>query len=315
MSSTKKLLFSVLFILIMISSLVMKFTDSNTEAKALSDHCQGENRESCLSMEILAFANEHPEKLDALFAEFSQLLQDGILEDDPRIFSPIVHELGMELAFKNVPPEVAFDYCPLNFKAGCLHGVVMEYVDAIDTLDPQTLFSFCDFTKVDNTYYLNCLHGIGHELAAKNPGDLQSILDQCTLPTLPEVHACTTGVFMEFSTGIHGTGQHTHDASVGSILLPCSELSSTDQPTCYVALSNYRQYLPTTESFINTSIICKNTTEQYQDECLLGLAEKIYTSTAENLAESELICESFDSSLIAGCKTALNQMDTLDSIL
>jgi hypothetical protein len=286
-----------------------------SEALSLSDRCQGEDREACLSIEILAVAHDNPEQLIPLFDQFSALLKNKTLTDDPRIFSPIVHEVGMELAFNKIPPAEAFALCPLNFKAGCLHGVVMEALDDSHANDPKELLAFCDFAQTNPTYYSNCIHGIGHVLAAKTTGDLNETLPLCTLTDSALEHACTTGVFMEFSTGVHGTGHHTHEPPIGNILLPCAEVDAPYQNSCYPSMSSYRQYLPTTESFIETAQSCLAAPTEFQNACLLGLAEKILTSTAQDTNKAHTMCETLDSTQVESCKDSVDHINELESVL
>ncbi len=286
-------------------------TPTPNEALSLSNRCQVEDRTTCLSIEILAITKQNPEQLIPLFTEFSTLLKNKTITDDPRIFSPIVHEVGMELAFNKIPPAEAFELCPLNFKAGCLHGVVMEYLDELPTVD----FAFCDFAESNPTYYSNCIHGIGHVLAAKTTGDLNETLPLCTLTDSALNHACVTGVFMEFSTGVHGTGHHTHEPPVGSILLPCAEVDAPYQSSCYPSMSSYHQYLPTTEPFTETAQSCLAAPTEFQNACLLGLAEKILTSTAQDTNKSHTMCETLNSTQIESCKDSVDHIDELESVL
>lgn len=289
-------------------------TINTSAAKELSDTCTGSDRFTCITMQVLLLVKENPKALKPLFKSFSILIKDGTLTDDPRLFSPLIHEVGMELAFNKIPPETAFDYCPLNFKAGCLHGVVMEYLDEVDSNDTLTLAAFCDFAEVDPTLYKNCIHGVGHELTAKTQGPLNEIVTQCKVLDATLLSACASGVFMEYSTGVSGTGEHAHKQSIGSIILPCEEVDSEFQATCYSSLAAYRQYLPSTEAFEETLITCQTVPAKHQDACLLGLAEKIYTAEAQDLKAAQTNCESLPS-FQTQCKDALDQIKALESFL
>jgi hypothetical protein len=291
------------------------FPQIPSEAQTLSKQCSGTDRETCLTLAILKITDQDPQKLIPLFADFSTLLKEGTLTDDPRIFSPLVHEVGMELAFRQIPPEEAFALCPKNFKAGCLHGVVMEYLDLLPGKTFEDFISFCDFSKNDGSNYRNCIHGIGHELTAKNSGALQELLELCPNVDHSIEHACTTGILMEYSTGVSGTGEHTHDQPTGSIILPCEEVSENYKSTCYVSLSSYRQYLASTEGFSQTAATCLSVPTNYQSACFLGLAEKIMTASAENLSKAQLLCEELPTAAQDLCLKNLESIKKIESVL
>lgn len=304
-------------VLLALLFVVFIFTNIKTpvsDAQIISDACQTEDRTACLTLQVLSIAQENPSTLKSLFQDFADFLKDGTLTDDPRIFSPIIHDLGMELAFQKIPPEEAFALCPLNFKAGCLHGVTMGYLDEVENSDPLTLASFCDFAKTDPFTYKNCIHGVGHELTAKSQASLNEIVAQCKVLDTSLLSACASGVFMEYSTGVNGLGHHTHEAQIGSIILPCEEVDSEFKSTCYSSLTSYRQYVPEVESFQETALHCENALEMYKESCMLGLAEKIYTANAEDLKRAENTCETL-SSLQESCVLSLETIKALESVL
>lgn len=310
----KKWPLPVFLILLFVVFIFANLKTPTSEAETISDACQTEDRSTCLTLKVLSIAQENPSSLKSLFQDFADLLKDGTLTDDPRLFSPLIHDLGMELAFQKIPPEEAFGLCPLNFKAGCLHGVVMGYLDEVESTDPLILASFCDFAKTDSLTYKNCIHGVGHELTAKVRAPLNEIVTQCKTLDTSLLSACASGVFMEYSTGVNGLGHHTHEAQIGSIILPCEEVDSEFKSTCYSSLTSYRQYLPEVESFKETALHCEKALEMYKESCMLGLAEKIYTASAEDLTKAERTCETL-SSLRESCVLNLQAIKALESVL
>ncbi len=313
--------FKKTLVLLLLSSLLIAGTlaltkdPKNALAEEISNRCLNDSRELCLETEILKEVNKNYEITNVLFEQFANLLKAGELNDDPRIFSPIIHDVGMELAFKKIEPALAFTYCGEHFKAGCLHGFVMESLDVMETSDTQVLLAFCEFTKDNEVKYANCIHGVGHELVAKQTDSLELILEECKKTELPYVQACTSGVFMEFSTGVHGTGTHTHTSPIGSIDLPCQDVSNEFKSVCYISSSAYRQYLPTTETFQETSEKCGAVPESYQDDCFLGLAEKIFTASAEDIQDSYQVCETVELPFQELCKHSVDQIEVLEFVL
>lgn len=291
------------------------FTSEQSNALEISESCSLSDRQYCLTEKILSETRKHPESSARLFRDFAYLLKTHYFQDDPRIFSPIVHLVGMDLFTQGTDPLRAFRYCGENFKQGCLHGYIMEYLEHMPhENDPSIMLKVCNFSKNNESHYANCIHAVGHEFSATTPGSILLALQKCKKAPLNVFSACTSGVFMEFSTGIHGTGGHSH-LPTGSIELPCSKLPVEFMPTCYISTGAYRQYTPDKETFSESATFCASIPEKYQGHCMLGLAEKIYTAAAEDIHASKKICTTFPSDVAQSCEVSLDRIKEIESVL
>ena len=188
-----------------------KSADSVLAPKILNE-CQMNtlrNRQSCLANKILAEIDKNPSETDNIFTGLWQLAIVGKLQEDPRMFSDITHVVGMMLAEKDINLVRAFSFCGKTFKQGCMHVYVMESVDHKypQDVDVKTLKNMCEvFT--DPVYKNNCIHGVGHELAAKIKENLPTVLELCKNFTSKDAqYACESGVLMEFTKGTAGIRQ------------------------------------------------------------------------------------------------------------
>ncbi len=81
---------------------------------------------------------------------------------DLRIFSPVAHEVGMKLYDSKTGLKTAINYCGNSFKDACVHGALMEYIDAnyapSDGAVGQIIF---DCTKVAENYKHTCYASLG----------------------------------------------------------------------------------------------------------------------------------------------------------
>lgn len=285
----------------------------DSSAQTMFEACQTDRTE-CLTEKILAYADEHPEKLGGFFADVATMLKEGSIPDDPRTLSPIVHATGMELAHNDVEPEDAFEWCGTSFKQGCMHGFMMEYVELLPSaVRVGEMFPLCDFASANRLWQRNCIHAIGHEIAAKLPADLPTLLEACDGATFGQ--DCASGVMMEYSTGNHGTGHHSHQRT-GVLALPCAEVQERYQTTCYATDAAYAQYLPGGESFDATATRCMNVPSTFRHACMLGLVEKMFTAAAEDMHETEGSCLALsDAAAEEECLSAAREIVWIESVL
>ncbi len=286
---------------------------SSTPAREMLLSCSAD-REQCITASFLLYADEHPENVKALFEETVDLLKKRDISDDPRIFSPIVHAIGMQLAQQSISPTDAFQWCGTSFKQGCMHGFMMEHIELHhDDVQVEQLFSLCDFALNEHVSYRNCVHAVGHEIAAKMRGDLSALLEFCDDRAMSQ--DCASGVMMEYSTGEYGTGGHSH-MPAGTRRLPCGELQHHYQATCFAADVAYRLYLPGRESFDVTADHCMAVPIEFRRACMLGVAEKIFTVSAENINVAHERCGSLSSIATATeCSFAMREIVQLESVL
>jgi len=279
----------------------------------ISEDCQLDatsDRQHCISLKIYEEIDHNPEQTGPLFDAFWHLAVSGDIEDDPRIFSDMVHEMGMVLVQKDISVGDAFSYCGESFKQGCMHGVIMEYVDVHyqNDIGPGGLIEICDdFENVMEND--NCLHGVGHMLAAKIDSPLESVLGECERAesSLREVRACESGVLMEYSKGDAGSGFHSH-APTGSIELPCDTVDESYKSVCYGSAGSYRQYHPNQEPFFSSYTFCASALAPYDFHCMLGVSERGIIATAKDPARTYNLCDGLDGKARSLCVESLVQV-------
>jgi len=266
------------------------------EVLKISQECLGTDRVNCLNNKIISYISKYPDRTGKIFETFWDLEKSGKLSDDPRIFSDTAHEAGMILADNNISIDKALIFCGTAFKQGCIHGAVMEYIDGKypSGIEESKLFDLCRTISSENHIYINCLHGVGHELAAKNKTPIQTVLGLCGSLSDEERFACESGVLMEYSKGTAGSGMHSH-MLIGKKDLPCSELDEKYKSVCYASAGSYRQYEPAHEEFSKSYNFCFSIPKEYTNDCLTGLSERAILASAENQQKLNIICEKLES--------------------
>lgn len=280
------------------------------EVLQISQECLESNRVSCLNDKIISYISKYPHRTGDIFETFWELEKNGKLSDDPRIFSDIAHEAGMTLTNSGIPLDKALIYCGTTFKQGCIHGVVMEYIDNKypSGIEASKLFDFCHSISSENYIYINCLHGVGHVLAAKNKAPIQTILGLCDSSSSVERFACESGALMEYSKGTTGSGMHSH-MPIGKKELPCSELNDKYKKVCYASAGSYRQYEPAQEDFSKSYDFCFSSPKEYIDDCLTGLSERAILASAENKERLNIICGKLESEAIkSACISSIQKL-------
>lgn len=298
-SRWKALLLLFIPIIILSGYLIKIYTSQSfykQEALQISKECSDNNRVECLNIKIISYISKHPDRTGILFEAFWELEKNGILNDDPRIFSDIAHDAGMTLANSNTPLDKALVFCGTTFKQGCIHGVIMEYIDNRypSEIEVSKLFDFCRKVSIENYIYKNCLHGVGHELVVKNKAPIQTVLGLCDSLSAKESFACASGVLMEYSKGTSGSGMHSH-TPIGKKDLPCSGLDDKYKPVCYASAGSYRQYEPEQEDFSKSYNFCFASPKEYINDCLVGLSERAILASAENQEKLNDICGKLES--------------------
>lgn len=314
-----------MFLLILVIILIKNFqkgaTDKNfSEQMALgfSAECYDItdiNRFHCLETKIISYISSFPMETGNVFETFWKLAKSGKLSDDPRFFSDIAHEAGMALADSDISLDKALVFCGTTFKYGCVHGAVMEYIDDKynSKIEASKLFDLCRTISSANNIYINCLHGVGHELFTKKT-PVQTILDQCNPLTSEERFACASGVMMEYSKGTAGSGMLSN-MSIGKKELPCSELEDKYKSVCYASAGSYRQYQPAQEDFSKSYNFCFSSPKEYIDDCLTGLSERAILASAENQDKLNAICGQIESEDIkSSCISSIQKLTKNSSL-
>jgi hypothetical protein len=265
-------------------------------AKKCAPQTTYHERKTCFESQILTTINDYPKETDNIFTGLWALAVEGKISDDPRIFIDAAHEAGMMLESAKISLPTAFTYCGTTLKQGCMHGYVMEYID--DTypkqINPKTLKTICEHIG-DPLSKINCIHGLGHGLAAKIQKDLTSVLATCKdiAETPIEFSACESGIFMEYTKGTAGSGRHTHQP-IGTISLPCDTLPDQYQRTCIASEGAYRQYNQGHEDFKTTYDYCLSHKQEYIPSCMMAVSERAIMSTAENADKAMALCNQLD---------------------
>lgn len=262
--------------------------------------------QGCVNSAVSAYAAAHPENTGAMLQSLAQVPE--VSSVDPRLFAQAVHEVGMTLSSKHIALRDAFLLCGETFKQGCRHGYVMEYIDTHYTYPTSAsdLFEFCDEVKMlGASAYLNCLHGIGHELLVKVNRDLHSAVEACMKrPELTQAYACASGVFMEYSKGPNETGGHS-EARVGSRELPCDQFTGEAETICYGSAGSYRQFEADSEPFGATYAYCYSVQEPYRTACAYGVGERLLMSVGFSKGRADELCGHMEGNLRGLCLNSI----------
>ncbi|MBI4273048.1 hypothetical protein HY621_04320 [Candidatus Uhrbacteria bacterium] len=183
-----------------------------------------------------------------------------------------------------------------------MHGAVMEYGDTIFAASstPQEFVTFCNRFKNDQMQYLNCLHGIGHEIVSKVEKPLDELLRYCPSLDAYSKSACVSGIFMEYSKGERGMGEHSHK-KVYTRGLPCDFVHEAYKSICYASAGAYRQYEVDSEPFKDSYQFCQNAPEKYRNSCMMNLSERIGFIYAGDLKRAKRVCEKLSGPMHFDC--------------
>lgn len=299
--------------ILIVASVQLHWFNNISGAAAIVSECETKKigeRAACFDSKILKAIDQNPDQTDTILTGLWKLSIDGKISEDARIFSDVAHEAGMLLAEKNIPLLRAFSWCGESFKQGCMHGVIMEYIDRNypGEVESKKFQSLCK-TFSNPLFKNNCLHGVGHELAAKGKKNLVSVLKLCQNIARDQIEksACEGGVLMEFSKGTMGSGQHSHEA-VGKMDLPCDKLPENFKMVCYGAAGSYRQYNPGEEKFSTTYNFCTSIPSSYIFQGMLGVSERVILATAENAGRALAICRDLSEDQQKMCLTSMIQV-------
>jgi hypothetical protein len=270
-------------------------TAHRTSYETLLKNCSNTDQQSyidCVFDKITKIQIQHPEKTGELL-DYTYHNLRKFQPIDERLFSDNAHFVGMELAYKKYDLAEGLKICGKSFKSACMHGFVMERVDNIDVNSKNlaTLLAYCKLLKLspERALYLNCMHGIGHEIRAKSQTSLFETLMICdALKESDTWDACVSGVLMEYSKGGDATGKHSHHLT-GSTELPCNELGEKYQAICYSASGSYRQYVPGHESAQESYLYCSKT--PFAMLCMSAVSERLLMAVAgdKNLATKNCV--------------------------
>ncbi len=266
----------------------------------ISSQCAGiaiPKRQACLEANILRYVDKNPTATKELFDTIWKLLGNGGLPDDARIFSPIVHDVGMLLAMKGISIEDSLRVCGLSFRGGCIHGIFMETIDRnYKKVEPDDLIKECTSLRGRNTpnnssFIKNCIHGVGHELVANVTGSLNDTLLLCNNMPSAFVDQCVYGVFMEYSKGETRIGHHS-EKPVGKKEYNCLLVDNSFKKACYISVGFYKQYEVDSEPWEHTYRFCENFSSKDREDCFNGVGGALLFSNAFMKERALAVCKS-----------------------
>jgi hypothetical protein len=248
---------------------------------------------SCLRAAVLQYAYEHPQKAGSLLGYVAEHGRDGESRVDLRQLSATAHYVGMELSVRPLSLADALRDCGDAFKAGCMHGFVMERLDRDAGSGRRllpTFLGYCRPVSSDSDLYENCLHGVGHELWARTRLPLGDTLGLCDrLAGSADRSACWSGVLMEYSEGMTVKGRHGHRPA-GERTLPCGSLAARYREVCTYAEASYRQYVPGWEPALTTYERCDAAPRADRLHCMALVSERLLIAEAGDARLAEATC-------------------------
>ncbi len=288
------LLFIVTVIYFLTSRFFVQRESAQDFIKTMSSDCEkisSTKSVECFEKKIFSYTDGHPEKVKELFDTIWKLKREGKIQTDMRTFSPIVHDVGMSFVEQKIPLQKALDYCPRTFRGGCLHGVIMEYIDDVfASIDGKAWKDLCSQFGAEDTFLLqNCSHALGHEFAAKTKQSLAGVLSECEVLSQELMQSCYYGVFMEYSKGEAGKGSHS-ESPVGKYELDCKSLLRDMKNLCYTSSGFYLVYEADIVPWEEAYLYCDNDKEEYESDCRRGVGAALLFSYAGNRDEASKEC-------------------------
>lgn len=290
MKSQKWVIGSLVFLIIILGGFILLNSYRQNDYQSILNTCANTNQNkyaSCLGKELLDYANKNPDKTGKLL---TYIYHNARHEKpiDLRLLSEFSHHAGMVLASKQLNLSEAAQACGSSFKGGCLHGFVMDRLDD-ETFDPDqitTMNDYCIPLKKSgqmNSFYMNCLHGVGHEFWAKGHTDLNHALAFCdNLVRKDYKYACWSGVIMEYSKTGTSTGHHSH-AMTADKDVPCQGLDAKYQQICYTSQGSYRQYYPGKENIEVTYKYCASVPSGYTISCKAAATDRLKLAVGKSV--------------------------------
>jgi hypothetical protein len=212
---------------------------------------------------------------------------------DPDISSQshqIAHAIG-ELSVRHYStPGEALSHCTNDFQSGCIHGVVVSYLDSTD--DPGAFVKMCARDQIKGSDFLrfNCLHGLGHAALSLAQYNLQQALDRCdTLGAEWDASSCYGGVFMENVVTLWEGNDFLTTYSPDDHLYPCTGLADRYQLQCYLMQSSVILIL-NHYNFAEAFTECDSAPSPYLAVCYMSLGREVSGYTLRSAPESLKMC-------------------------
>lgn len=295
-----------------LSAIILYYRNTEVFVRITSIICNKstiKEKQECFQEKILHRTQEKPELTKEIFDTIWNLAKEGKVANDMRLFSPILHEAGMLFVEDAFSLNHGIQLCTLAFRGGCIHGVIMEFIDNKYTgISPRKMMQECNALANENgesvSILKNCVHALGHEFAAKSVRDLNSTLFLCEyMPTLYR-DDCLYGVLMEYSKGAVRNGRHSENP-VGKHDPNCLLIDNKFKNVCYLSLGFYRQYEAESESWEKTYRFCEQTPNKYKEDCVLGVGGALLFSYAMVIEKAQTVCGSLPEDIKGSCQKSI----------
>jgi hypothetical protein len=258
-------------------------------------------------MYITTQAKTNPASIKKFFKEAWQLAREQKLQEDPRIFFEPIHEAGMALVQNERSLQSTLKYCPQEFRQGCIHGVVMEYMRQHKEISNEQMLHQCtslDENKTPELLRLNCIHGIGHGILYKGNSLEEGIAFCNTIPDKNDAIACAGGALMEHSRA---------DMHIGTKDIDCTPYTDTLRLTCIYYKYRHKQIHPIQTPFAQTLSECATLPDIENYMCTLGVSEEIVFATGGNLKKITQLCATASAQKDLCLQTATENLTSINA--
>ena len=254
----------------------------------------------------------------------------------------LAHGLGRFVVAQRQGDAAVYADCLEIFQAGCNHGVMEAYfasprAASAAAVTPSSLDKLCrTITRAGapRLVALECAHGMGHGLVARNHGDVRSALGACDHLTAADARReCHDGVFME--NAVRGTASpdvrvgdaavqartsaHQHEVAPlvkrGDLAYPCSTIDDRYRAACWT----YQPIIIAEAARGKTEILvrtCDSAPGEFIDECYRGVGKQ-GSGWWEDQESVTKLCERLPAAGLSACvagavESYLDEMWTVD---
>ncbi|HEY7268453.1 MAG TPA: hypothetical protein VH951_01380 [Dehalococcoidia bacterium] len=213
----------------------------------------------------------------------------------------IAHAIGeISLRYYKTPGE-ALAHCGNDFQSGCVHGVVIGYLDS--TTDSSAFVKMCGRDQIKGSDFVrfNCLHGLGHAALSLTKYDMQQALAMCdTLNVDWDQSSCYGGVFMENVVTLFEGNDFLTTYKPDDHLYPCTSLAERYLDQCYLMQSSVILILNHYD-FAEAFTECDGAQQAYIFTCYQSLGREVSGYTLRSAPDSLKICGMASAEMRGGC--------------
>jgi hypothetical protein len=202
----------------------------------------------------------------------------------------IAHAIGeLSLRYYRTPGE-ALAHCNNDFQSGCIHGVVIGFLES--TTDSAAFVKLCAPDQIKGTDFLrfNCLHGLGHAAMSLTKYNLQQALDKCDTLTMEwDQSSCYGGVFMENVVTLWEGNDFLTTYKKDDHLYPCTGLAEKYLVQCYLMQSSVI-LIKNRYDFAEAFTECDGAQPRYMSTCYQSLGREVSGFTLRSTPKSLELC-------------------------